>query len=382
MSTQVVVLVPGLFGFESFGHGAERISYFDQVAARLALFTEEEPRRIVVHKPPPTGALAWRVQSLFDLVRALLRDGHQGQPVDRVHLVGHSTGGVDVRLLMNSRYGWPGAPSGAERTAFFPRVGAVISLSAPHRGSPIARRLRGTLEAAIPQFYLVSILAKQGSLDLRDKSMLIYSSLLQLLKGDVAEGVRGPMSTLPPSAAAEVARFLDDIVEDRALIHDLTPLAMRRLNAAIEGGEWPRLRCYVTAAPRPGLRAALTASLGLQALQWAFYAAAFGLTEPSGEESQPFPGGPWIGTSPLGSAVAGSDANDGVVPSGAQVVSGAAAGLVEGDHVDVVGHFTSKRFAGTTVFKSGSGFDDERFDALWRAIANDIKAARVSTSSA
>jgi hypothetical protein len=45
-----------------------------------------------------------------------------------------------------------------------------------------------------------------------------------------------------------------------------------------------------------------------------------------------------------------------------------------------VGHFASTRFPGVTVFRSGSGFDDARFDALWKAIASDVVRASASKS--
>ena len=63
--SDAVVLVPGMFGFDAFGDGAERISYFDRVVDRLAKQTELERNRFFVHKPAPTGPLWVRVASLY-----------------------------------------------------------------------------------------------------------------------------------------------------------------------------------------------------------------------------------------------------------------------------------------------------------------------------
>src|SRR5262245_51385438 len=106
MERDAVVLVPGLFGFGSFGEGENQIRYFDQVVANIARFTGLDERRFVVHEPGPAEPLAWRVRSLHDHVTQVLAAGLPAGPVERVHLIGHSTGGVDVRLLMNERYAW------------------------------------------------------------------------------------------------------------------------------------------------------------------------------------------------------------------------------------------------------------------------------------
>src|SRR5439155_7471117 len=126
-----VVLVPGLFGFDSFGGGEERISYFDRVVDRLAKRTEMRRNRFCVHKPAPTGPLWVRVASLYKRVLEILSSAPDGRPVDRVHLLGHSTGGVDIRLLTNTKYLWPGGQTGKERATWLARVASVIPISAP-----------------------------------------------------------------------------------------------------------------------------------------------------------------------------------------------------------------------------------------------------------
>src|SRR5439155_8300593 len=145
--------------------------------------------------------------------------------------------------------------TGKDRAACLARVASVIPISAPLRGTPIARRLRGAMEFAIPDLFLLSILAKrQGHAKIPEQMLLLYTSMLQTLSGGSAkEGALRLLGGLPPETATQVEAFLNDIVEDHPLIHELTPLAVERLNEEIEGGDFAPIDCFVTVAPPPGV---------------------------------------------------------------------------------------------------------------------------------
>src|SRR5437016_3171516 len=133
-------------GFGSFGSKDQpRISYFDNVihAIEAALGTSLEGR-CAVHEPPPTGPLERRVDSLYQQVDEVLTHGFRGgkDAIRRVHIVGHSTGGLDARLLLNRFYRWYAGPSAAEREKLTSRVATVVTVSAPMHGTPLARRIR------------------------------------------------------------------------------------------------------------------------------------------------------------------------------------------------------------------------------------------------
>src|SRR5512133_265134 len=138
-----VLLVPGFFGFGSFGReGKPHITYFDNVIRAMVAARPELSGRIHVHEPPPMGSLEARVQSLQDAVLqrlggALLSGEARGRG-PRIHLVGHSTGGVDARLLANPRYRFRGEDR-ALRTRLLRHLGTVVTLSAPQHGTPIAK---------------------------------------------------------------------------------------------------------------------------------------------------------------------------------------------------------------------------------------------------
>ena len=60
-----VLLVPGFFGFGSFGRpGRPHIVYFDHVIKAMVAARPELSGRIHVHEPPPMGSLESRVRTL------------------------------------------------------------------------------------------------------------------------------------------------------------------------------------------------------------------------------------------------------------------------------------------------------------------------------
>jgi hypothetical protein len=89
----------------------------------------------------------------------------------------------------------------------------------------------------------------------------------------------------------------------------------------------------------------------------------------------PVPEGPWIGAARVPVT---ATSNDGIVPAWSQTLDGRAAGLVLGDHLDVIGH---SQAAGATFMRSGSGFDESRFRALWGAVARKLRDGAPGVSS-
>jgi triacylglycerol lipase len=57
------------------------------------------------------------------------------------------------------------------------------------------------------------------------------------------------------------------------------------------------------------------------------------------------------------------------VPAWSQTLDGRAAGIVLGDHLDVIGHSEA---AGATFLRSGSHFDEARFRELWDQIGRAL----------
>src|SRR4051812_17640722 len=129
-----IIFVPGLFGFGSFGPKDKPIlRYFQFVLDAMEKNLGCLKSRSYFHEPPPTGPLDLRVNSLARAIDEIL---HVGFPFSkfkpkRLHLIGHSTGGLDIRLLLNERYSRFGGPTASERAAFLPYIASAVSISAP-----------------------------------------------------------------------------------------------------------------------------------------------------------------------------------------------------------------------------------------------------------
>src|SRR3989442_14172603 len=95
----LVLFVPGFFGFGSFGHpDRPLIEYFARVEDAM-LRAHMRPLRFAVHEPPPAGSLTERVRSLHLKAPEQIRAG-----AARLQLVGHSTVGSAARLPAHHPY--------------------------------------------------------------------------------------------------------------------------------------------------------------------------------------------------------------------------------------------------------------------------------------
>lgn len=108
-----VVLVHGLFGFDSIVLGSARIDYFRRVGQRL----EAHGYDVAAVRLPPIGCVPTRAAALARAVAAL--------PHDRFAIVAHSMGGLDARWALT-------------RGDLAARVEALITIGTPHRGTPLA----------------------------------------------------------------------------------------------------------------------------------------------------------------------------------------------------------------------------------------------------
>jgi triacylglycerol lipase len=368
-----VLLIPGFLGFAKFGRGDTRISYFDHVAHAIQGARPELKGWVDVSEPPPTGSLKSRVQNLHDKILDVFANGIGGEASrkpDRLHLVGHSTGGVDARLLVNSRYDLPGAD---QRSIFSNKLGAVVTVSAPLHGSPIAARLNPTFRLSVPALYLLSIAAKVR--EVAEHAGWVQPSLapfLEILTKQAAIPNASAIQlllSLDATTAGNIASFLGDIVSDGDLIDDLKPSKMQALNATIADGDTRPMQHIVTVAPAPSFPIPDLFHPLTSLVFHEVYALLYRATADPRFTPAAFPRGPWLPGSDQTLAAGAPEANDGVVPAASQTLAGDATAIVEGDHLDVVGHFESKRFAATGIFKSDSGFDDRRFERLWRTVA-------------
>ena len=367
--TDHIYLVPGFLGFANLG----RIAYFGHVrrilSERLAALGLEPHIHIV--GTPPTASLPARAARLAEVIDATARRG--GAPL---HLIGHSSGGLDVRLLTAPGVALPTA-LGVERLAA--RVRTVVTVTTPHHGTPLASfftTLRGQQLMqliALNTIYVLNFghlplaaLLWMGSLLVRLGSLVADSDLLDELFGRLLEDF-----TVRRRRA--VRTLLRDIVRDQSLMLQLTPEAMEVFNASVLPRSGIRYGAVVAQAARPsllstlgvGLDPAAQATHALYSVLHRLIAAAPGRPSPELAPDQA------RALRRAYRAIPARDANDGLVPTLSQtwghVVHAAVA-----DHLDVLGHFRDAAHDPPHVdwLVTGSGFNRERFEALWADVVH------------
>jgi hypothetical protein len=375
--THHVYLVPGFLGFANLG----RLTYFGHVrrilAARFAALGLDAHIHMV--RPPPTASLPIRATRVAEAIAATAKRG--GGPI---HLIGHSSGGLDVRLLTAPGVGLPTTLDTEQLAA---RVQTVVTVSTPHHGTPLASfftTLRGQqlLQLlSLNTIYVLSFghlplsaLLWMGSLVVRFGDLVSNSELLDELFGRLLED-------FTVGRRRAVRALLRDVVRDQALMLQLTPEAMEVFNASVLERPGIRYGTVVTQAARPSLRSTLAVGLDPAAqVTHAVYGVLYQLIASTAPRQLPRLASHQVRALRRAyGAMPPVDANDGIVPTLSQawghVVHAAVA-----DHLDVLGHFRDATHDPPHVdwLVSGSGFDRRRFEALWGDVAR-LLAAGVPT---
>src|SRR5438105_4166601 len=114
-----IVLHHGLMGFGEFSAGPIQISYFGRIGRAIAA----RGHPLVVARVHPTAGIATRARQLKETILRQL--DILGRPKDRILVVGHSMGGLDARYMISC-------------LGMADRVVALLTVTTPHRGSPLA----------------------------------------------------------------------------------------------------------------------------------------------------------------------------------------------------------------------------------------------------
>ncbi len=362
--THHIYLVPGFLGFANLG----RITYFGHVGRVLSerLSASGFEPHIHVVRTSPTASLPTRAARVAEVIDATAPRG--GAPL---HLIGHSSGGLDVRLLTAPGVGLPTALD-VERIAA--RVRTVVTVSTPHHGTPLASlftSLRGQQLLQLLSLNTVYVLnfghlplaaaLWMGSLLVRFGGLVANSNLLDELFGRLLED-------FTPRRRRAVRELLTDVVRDQALMLQLTPEAMEVFNASVLQRPGIRYGAVVGQAARPTLRSTFAVGLDPAAqVTHALFSTLYRVIAAAPRRVSPEPA-PDIARA-LRRAFddpPSASASDGIVPTLSQAW-GHVIHATTGDHLDVLGHFRDAAHEPPHVdwLVSGSGFDRRRFDALW-----------------
>jgi len=373
--THHVYLVPGFLGFVNLG----RITYFGHVrrilGERFAALGLDA--RIHLVRTPPTASLPWRAARLAEAIAATAPRGDAP-----IHLIGHSSGGLDVRLLTA-----PGVelPTDVDVERLAGRVRTGVTVSTPHHGTPLAAfftTLRGQqlLQVlSLNTIYVlhfghlpISALLWMGGMVLRFGDLIVNSEVLDELFSRLLED-------FTVGRRRAVRALLGDVVRDQSLMLQLTPEAMEVFNSSVLPRPAIRYGAVVTQATPPSLRATL--AVGLDPVAQATHALYSGLyqlnaTAPTRRSLRLTSSQTRALTRAYG-ATPSADASDGIVPTLSQtwghVIHAAVA-----DHLDALGHFGDSAQDPPHVdwLVSGSGFDRPRFEALMDDVARFVATAR------
>ncbi len=361
-----VILIPGFFGFANLGDFA----YFGHVRDFLADVGPAEglDGEIRVSLTEPTSSLQRRAALLAETISALV-DSAGGH----ISLVGHSSGGLDARLLLTPGILLPTAVD-VERCAA--HVNAVVSVATPHYGTPLAQHFN-TLFGQ--QLLALLSLATLYTLRTGRLPLGFVLRLARLLRrpdarpaGVVDQLFLQLLGDFSGKRRQAIEDFFRTVSSDRGLAGQLAPATMEAFNAATPNRPGVRYGSVVTRARPPGVRSLVGAGFGPYAqATHALFAVLYRFA--AGRRGDP----PTRLTSEQLAAlhrgygrVPDHRANDGIVPTLSQLWGDVIA-AVWADHHDVIGHFHGRTHVPRHFdwVASGTGFDRPHFEALWRKVA-------------
>lgn len=365
-----VVLVPGFFGFGRLGD----ISYFAGVSAALgrALARHQLELNVVEVVTPPTASIRRRAARVVEALASLA-----DVPGD-IHLVGHSTGGLDARLAIAETAALPTAARFRERA----RLRSLVSISCPHYGTNVSTYFTRPLGRALFRLlarYLAFML-ERGQLPLKILLRLGYFVVRardprRRRPGTFDQIYERLLNDLSAPRRAELVDFLRQISSEQALLFQLTPAGCDLLNACTADPPLP-YASVVTCAARPRFATLLRSVTNLYTqIMYPVYWLLHRLSREKNDELRAQLSAEQLREldDQLGRQAHGAD-SDGVVPVLSQVW-GPVLHVARADHLDVVGQYGALGDSwGGDWLPSGSGFDAAGFDALWSKVGDYIAA--------
>jgi hypothetical protein len=375
MTVDRIYLAPGLFGFNQIGAYA----YFRHLEHALMRRFAEAGRDARLHlvEAAPTASIKRRALALVAEAARTMR------PEDRLHFIGHSTGGLDARLVASKTSALVHPHLGPLRA----QLRTVTTMNTPHYGTPLAsffatvsgQRLLYVLSAltvtalkfgAPPLAVTSSLVASFGRVD------RLFGLEVQLIDRITETIVRA----LDDASSRDLRAYLAGLRDDQGGILQLSPESMDVFGVAVDDNPDVHYQCTASYAPAPGVRhwarslaspwtspsaTIFTTLYQLTAMQHRMYPC-----EPPGTE--------WdrVLIEQHGQ-VPPPLANDGIVPFRSQLW-GKLVWAGQGDHLDVVGHFAGGRTDVEHVdwLYSGARFNRACFDGLVDAIAKGFLSAR------
>jgi triacylglycerol lipase len=419
-----VVLVPGFAGFDALG----QLEYYGGITP---LFQTWRAENQVLHyfDNLPTAAVVTRATRLRTyLARRIARGEISIKDKDDVILVGHSTGGLDIRWLLWDLHDLhhrkqPIAVDGGakvEPVEILRRVRRVVFLSVPHWGTNIADwvHAHGVGRRAVVEELRAAVAGSQVLLLDRIESSITGSAacltgaeLFRALQDALTEANdhNGKPSAVRTAEAQEadsqLALYLRQVATDFRAIDDLTsrpprgkPMSPAHFGVRDRKKELKLLRgiqfrSYVTLGRRPfRFDPGLPAPLWELAKPWTYPEVAKDAALSAGTDMvyragyRACAGGPFQQPALSGKItrrLRGAPQhsievwdNDGIVNTMSMLWPKGKNVLVPGDHMDIVAQYKlleaepgeGRKYRAYDLLKSESGFSDQLFKEVWKEI--------------
>lgn len=386
---QRVYLIPGFFGFTHMGgEGSSRLVYYGHVRDfLLRRFAERGlPAEVVPVASHPTASLATRAHDVLKAMEATA----SGDDAD-LHLIGHSTGGLDARGLVSARMA-------GEAPEFIRRVRTVVTVATPHHGTPLAAFFhedrRG--ETLLRLLYLFTAFALHRGP--RPLMFLAFRLFYDFSRAGDALGfgkalpdlLARMLGEMPPAEFDTLKKFVQEVGTHQELIEELTPRSLEGFNrktpdvpnvrygSVVTGSPPPSPEGWFDAVldkPRPDIHDLLTLKLLDPDPQLVYgvytYLYLKASPRPTFRAPEPTPEQATMLRHALGDVYA--SLCDGIVPTRSQVW-GELLHVANSDHLDVLGHYEEPPDH-VSWLKSGSHFRTPQFDAVWRHVFDFVTRA-------
>jgi hypothetical protein len=366
--TQHVFFIPGFFGFDYLGD----LAYFAHVNEALAGWCRRAGVEVQLHTVStlPTASLTQRAVRLFEAISAVGGDGP-------LHLVGHSSGGLDARLFVTPDVA---LPNGINAEPLAARVRSVVTLATPHYGTPVAAFFSSLLGQQLLEVLstATSYVLRTGRLPADVLARLAGFFMRLATSSDPApsDSIKKLRDRILGDFSAErrgsLESFVGLIARDQDLLPQITPATIDIFNASAQDRPGVRYGAVVTQSRGAGVRSFLSAGLSPYAhANHALYVCISQLAArvpsdrpPALTDAQRSALVRFFGAPPA------LRANDGIVPTLSQPWGEVLRG-VWADHLDVIGHFHHPTHVPPHFdwLTSGSGFSRSDFVDTWDAVA-------------
>jgi hypothetical protein len=366
-----VVLVPGFFGFGrlgSFYYFADRVAACLRGAVESAFGT---PTPVMGVATVPAGSLAERQEFLIGRLtkvdEVLRRPGHY-------HLVGHSAGGVDAELLRAEAPLGPKTWAELDPANVRARIATITTISSPHYGTYLCDSgVVGLLSSPLHHFKAVPE---------------AIGAIWELAKLALDRPVSHEAGIAGVQGWSDSAQFLHSLLTDEKLLGDLRPASMEKIRRERPPALKVPVTCFVSAIPTKPVVDETKERRPDDFILWLEKLTGQVADERTSAERDNLVDlgrfkGLVVRNPRAETPFFEPPTNDGVVNAMTQILrtpGGRLGGVVIADHGDVIGHYdrqdplTQGTPINDGIFRSGAGFGDDQFFALYAAVARAFRA--------